>query len=76
MSLWNSNECVDFWNMSEDYIAYVVVGIKFGDALPTPWRTQMWVQTENNGKVRSRGILLSSQHFGGVEGRAGAPEWD
>ncbi len=33
-------------------------------------------QTENSGRVRSRGTLLSSQHFGGVKGRAGAPGWD
>jgi hypothetical protein len=32
-------------------------------------------QTENNRRVRSRGTLPGSQHFGGVEGRAGAPEW-
>jgi hypothetical protein len=38
--------------------------------------TQMWVQTENNGRVGSQGTLLGSQHFEGVEGRAGAPRWD
>jgi len=29
-------------------------------------------QRENNGRVRSRGTLSGSQHFGGVEGCAGA----
>jgi len=32
---------------------------------PIPWRTQMWVQVENNGRGRSRGTLPSSQHFEG-----------
>jgi hypothetical protein len=27
-------------------------------------------------QVKSRGTLPGSQHFGGVEGRAGAPGWD
>jgi hypothetical protein len=35
------------------------------DALPTPWRTQMWVQVKDNGKGRSRGMLPNSQHFEG-----------
>jgi hypothetical protein len=29
-------------------------------------------QTENNGRTRSRGMLPCSQHYRGVEGRAGA----
>jgi len=33
-------------------------------------------QTENNERVRSRGMLHGSQHFGGVKGHAGAPGWD
>jgi hypothetical protein len=33
-------------------------------------------QTENNGRTRNRGTLPSSQHYRGVEGRAGAPGWD
>ncbi len=33
-------------------------------------------QTKNNERVRSRSMLLGSQHFRGVEGRAGAPGWD
>jgi hypothetical protein len=33
-------------------------------------------QTENNIKVRSRGTLPGSQHYRGVEGRAGASGWD
>jgi len=33
-------------------------------------------QTKNNGRIRSRGMLPGSQHFGGVEGCAGAPRWD
>jgi hypothetical protein len=33
-------------------------------------------QTENNGRAKTRGTLLGSQHFGGVEGRAKAPGWD
>jgi len=33
-------------------------------------------QTKNNGRIRSRGTLPSSQHFGGVEGCAGAPKRD
>jgi hypothetical protein len=35
------------------------------DTLPTPWGTQMWVQTENNESVRSRGTLPGLEHFGG-----------
>ncbi len=46
------------------------------DALPTPWRTQMWVQVKDIGRRRSRDALPSSQHFEGVEGRVGAPGWD
>ncbi len=30
-------------------------------------------QIKNNGRVRSRGTFLGSEHFGGVEGCAGAP---
>ncbi len=30
-----------------------------------PWQTQMWVWSENNGRVKSQGMLLGSQHFGG-----------
>ncbi len=33
-----------------------------------PWffdRLQMWVWSENNGRTRSRGMLLGSQHFEG-----------
>jgi hypothetical protein len=33
-------------------------------------------QIGNNRRTRSRGTLFDSQHFGGVEGRAGAPGWD
>jgi hypothetical protein len=33
-------------------------------------------QIENNGRARSRGTFPGSQHFGGVEGRVGAPGWD
>jgi hypothetical protein len=33
-------------------------------------------QTDNNEKVRSRGMFPSSQHFGGVEGRARTLGWD
>jgi len=32
-------------------------------------------ESENNGKRRSWGMLLSSQHFRGVERCAGAPRW-
>jgi hypothetical protein len=35
------------------------------DALPIPWGTQMWVQLEDNGRERSRGMLPTSQHFDG-----------
>jgi hypothetical protein len=35
------------------------------DTLSTPWRTQMWVQVEDSGRKRSRGMLPSSQHFQG-----------
>jgi hypothetical protein len=33
-------------------------------------------QTKDNGKSRSQGTLLGSQHLKGVEGHAGAPGWD
>ncbi len=33
-------------------------------------------QTENSGRVRSRGTLPGLQHFGGVEGCVGALGWD
>ncbi len=33
-------------------------------------------QTKNNGRIESWSTLLGSQHFGGVEGRVGAPGWD
>jgi len=33
-------------------------------------------QTENNGRTRSWGTLLGSQHFEGVEGRVRALRWD
>jgi hypothetical protein len=33
-------------------------------------------QTENIGRTRSRGMLPSSQHYRGVEGRVGTPGWD
>jgi len=33
-------------------------------------------QTENNKRAKSWGTLLGSQHFGGVEGHAGALGWD
>jgi hypothetical protein len=33
-------------------------------------------QIENSGRVRNWGTFPSSQHFGGVEGCAGAPGWD
>jgi hypothetical protein len=36
----------------------------------------MRVQTENSGRIRSRGTLPGSQHFRGVEGHARAPRWD
>jgi hypothetical protein len=35
------------------------------DALPTPWRTQMWVQVEDNEKGSNRSTLPSLQHFEG-----------
>jgi hypothetical protein len=35
------------------------------DALPIPWRTQMWAQVEDSEKGRSRSMLPSSQHFEG-----------
>jgi len=35
------------------------------DALPTPWKIQMWIQVENNGRRRSRGTLPNSQQFDG-----------
>jgi hypothetical protein len=46
------------------------------NALPTPLGTQMWIQIENNERVKNWGTFLSSQHFGGVEGRVGALGWD
>jgi hypothetical protein len=33
-------------------------------------------QIEDIGRIRSQGTLLGSQHYRGVEGRAGAPRWD
>jgi hypothetical protein len=38
------------------------------DTLPTPWRTQMWVQVKDSRRGRSRGTLFSSQHFKGQRG--------
>jgi len=35
------------------------------DTLPIPWRTQKWVQVQDNGRGRSRGTLPNSQHFEG-----------
>jgi hypothetical protein len=35
-----------------------ILVIKDDDMLPTPWGTQMWIQTENNERARSRGTLL------------------
>jgi hypothetical protein len=35
------------------------------DALPTPQRTQTWVQVENSERGRGWGTLPSSQHFEG-----------
>jgi hypothetical protein len=35
------------------------------DALPTPWRTQMWVQMKDSGRGRSRDAVPSSQHLEG-----------
>ncbi len=35
------------------------------DALPTPYRTQMWVQVKDNRRRRSWDALPSSQHFEG-----------
>jgi hypothetical protein len=32
----------------------------FVDAFPTPSGIQMWVQTKNNERIRSRGMLLGS----------------
>jgi hypothetical protein len=46
------------------------------DTLPTPWKTQMWVQVENNGKRKNQGAFLNSQHFEKVEGHVGALGWD
>jgi hypothetical protein len=37
----------------------------WNDALPTPRKTQMWVQVEDNERGRSWGTLPSSQHFEG-----------
>jgi len=39
--------------------------IGVNDALPTPWRTQMWIQIKNSGRRKSRSTLPSSQHFEG-----------
>jgi len=36
----------------------------------------MSIQTENNGRIRNRGTLPGSQHFGGVKGCVGIPRWD
>jgi len=33
-------------------------------------------QTENSGRIRSRGTFSGSQHFGGVEECVGALGWD
>jgi hypothetical protein len=33
-------------------------------------------QTEYNGKEKSQGTHLGSQHYRGVEGRAGASRWE
>jgi hypothetical protein len=35
------------------------------DALPTPCKTQKWVQVQDNRRGRSRGTFLNSQHFEG-----------
>jgi hypothetical protein len=35
------------------------------DALPTPWRTQLWIQVKDSERRRSRDTLLNSQHFEG-----------
>ncbi len=35
------------------------------DALPTPWKIQMWVQVEDNWRVMSRGTFFNSQHLEG-----------
>jgi hypothetical protein len=37
------------------------------DALPTPWRTQMWVQMKGSGR-KSQDAFPSSQHFEGLRG--------
>jgi hypothetical protein len=51
------------------------LGGLFGEALSTPWGTQMWVQTKNNEGVRNQRTLPSSQHFGRVKGRAKPLRW-
>ncbi len=45
------------WNIKM-WVQYITF-----DALPTPWRTQMWVQVKDSGRRRSRDALPSSQHL-------------
>jgi hypothetical protein len=47
-----------------------------GDALRTPWGTQIWVPNWKHWQSKESGPLHGSQHFKGVEGRVGAPGWD
>jgi hypothetical protein len=49
--------------LTSNFFWYIVL-ITY-DALPTPCRTQMWVQVKDNGRSRSRDALPSSQHFEG-----------
>ncbi len=45
-----------------------IIMAKLTDALPTPWRTQMWVQMKDNRRRKSQDVLPSSQHFEGLRG--------
>jgi hypothetical protein len=63
---WHPNEQKD--DQEQDYNKIMVMDY---DMFPTPWRIQMWVQIEDNGRARSRGTLPSSQHFRGVKRHAG-----
>jgi hypothetical protein len=57
---WSVASCATASKKSWTHISHSLV-----DALPTPWRTQMWVQVKDSGRRRSRDALPSSQHFEG-----------
>jgi hypothetical protein len=59
-----------------DCANFTLISAKSFEALPTPWGTQMWAQTENNGRIKSQGMFPGLQHFKGVEGHARTPRWD